>query len=68
MKLLEALSELGWSRDELARRLGVPTKEVDTWNGEMPASAHAYLALALEMKRISKRIAELLSRGRGPSS
>lgn len=45
-----ALKSLGWSKAELARRLGVRAGTVSDWASNPPQYALAYLALALELK------------------
>lgn len=46
-----ALHELGWTKAELARRLGINPHTVTNWRDEPPRYALAYLELALAIKR-----------------
>lgn len=56
-QLREALSELGWSQRELARRLRVHQNTVTQWmRGEAPGYAEAYVMLALSVKRLAEQV------------
>ena len=48
-----ALVELGWSRNELARRLGLHRNTVSNWGNALPPYALAYLRLMLGLRRLS---------------
>lgn len=52
------LKELGWSKAELARRLGVFPSTVSKWgNGSgYPKYAEAYLELAVEISRLGAMV------------
>lgn len=52
--LAAALMVLGWSRAELARRLGVHANTASAWaKGGAPRYVRAYLELAVAVKRSS---------------
>ena len=46
------LKKLGWTKAELARRLGLQRTTVSAWGADAPQYAVAYLALALELKAL----------------
>lgn len=48
----KVLQELGWSKAELARRLGLSANAVSAWGDLPPRYAQAYLDLALRVKRL----------------
>lgn len=58
----DALKSLGWSKAELARRLGVRPGTVTDWAGNPPQYALAYLAMALELKAVRDRAGEALEK------
>lgn len=49
-ELLEILAELGWSQNELARRIGVRSSTVSQWK-RVPGPVQAYLRLKLVLVR-----------------
>ena len=50
-----ALLELGWSRAELSRKLGIHKNTVSKWgNDNVPEYAIAYMELALKVRRFAK--------------
>ena len=49
------LDELGWSRSELAVRLGLSRESVSRWGEEVPRYAVAYLEMALMVRRFALR-------------
>jgi len=49
----EILSELGWTRIELARRLGLHRNTVSKWKSP-PDYVMAYLRLKVEVKRLGE--------------
>lgn len=46
------LTELGWSQNELCRRLGLHVNTAGKWDGEIPEYAAAYLRLRVAVKRM----------------
>lgn len=57
-----ALKTLGWSKAELARRLGVMPSTVSAWRHGAPQYVSAYLALALELKTLRDQAGAALDR------
>lgn len=49
-ELAEILAELGWSQNELARRVGVHSSTVSQWR-RVPGPVQAYLRLRLMIHR-----------------
>ena len=47
-----ALSALGWSKAELARRLGVHVNTVGSWGKKAPRYVEAFLALCSQVNEI----------------
>lgn len=54
-EFLEGLKALGWSKAELARRLGIHPNSVSKWD-RPPQYAMAYVRLALEVRAFCKRV------------
>jgi len=52
--LQSALNELGWSRLELGRKLGVHRNTVTGWNYKVPKYVAAYVGLCVKVKRICR--------------
>jgi len=52
-RLEQLLSEIGWSRLRLAKRLGLHRNTVYKWK-VVPKYAIAYLELAVEIKRLGE--------------
>lgn len=50
------LKVLGWSKAELARRLGVHANTVLGWKGEAPDYALAYLRLAVKARALGDEV------------
>ena len=48
----EMLKELGWSKAELGRRLGISSNSVSAWKDRPPRYVLAYLELAVAAKRL----------------
>ena len=65
MKCEKWLSELGWSKAELAERLGVFASSVSRWSSSSayPKYAEAYLELAIEIHRLNSVIRPIKRRG-----
>ena len=55
----DALAELGWSKSDLASRLGRHRNAVAAWGDEPPVYVTEYLRLALRVQRLAKELAEL---------
>jgi DNA-binding transcriptional regulator YiaG len=55
-ELWAALDTLGWSKQELGRRLGVHRNTVTGWNEKVPGYVAAYVGLALKVKELSREI------------
>lgn len=56
------LKQLGWTKAELARRLGLQRTTVSGWGNDAPGYALAYLALALKLKAVGDLARESLER------
>ena len=52
LELLEILAELGWSQNELARRVGVHSSTVSQWK-RVPGPVQAYLRLRVMVERMA---------------
>ena len=60
----DKLRILGWSQNELARRLGLHVNTVSRWGlstarSEIPRYAVAYVDLALELRGVRERVKKL---------
>lgn len=53
-KMVHCLIELGWSKAELARRLGLHSNTVSQWGDDVPGYALAYLDLAVAVVSFSR--------------
>ena len=53
---LEMLKYLGWSKAELARRLGLHPNTISHWGDEAPGYALAYLRLAVRVREVAKEL------------
>ena len=47
-----ALTELGWSKAELARRMGIHVNTVGAWGKKAPSYIAAFLTLCVQVHRI----------------
>ncbi len=54
--LQNALDRLGWSKKDLADKLGISRVAVSKWADSPPSYAIAYLELALKIKDLSNSI------------
>ena len=59
VNLASALAELGWSKGDLARRLGRHRNAVAAWGDDPPVYVTEYLRLALKMRRLAKELDDL---------
>lgn len=56
------LKQLGWTKAELARRLGLQRTTVSGWGNDAPQYALAYLDLALKLKALGDGAGQALER------